>query len=273
MRRALLCLSQVFSRGGSDLSAEEPLRFLRLGLGRGQPGLLRRGGGRLGAEGRQRQCPPGFPRDGCACASRDTPPTPMWRMCNVTQVCATSPQAPQPGCNLDGHGAGMQGVGGEGWVLGPGGAHGVWLSPCQPGGPWHGQAVPSTVLTVAPSLAGAVSSSGDCGGGSGCPEVSAAGAGPSASSGARSKEMQFGVETREHMAAPKPTPGARGARRKAKGNTCKGRAAPTQVPAPALRGWGLAQRVPHVPPPSSRISSPEWCRFRACLASCSVTAV
>lgn len=197
----------------------------------------------------------------------------MWWLCTITHVCATRVQgggrgrkrAEPPSLPWMGTGLGCK-VWGAKIGCWDQQERTVWLFPCQPGGPWHGQAVPSTVLTVVPSLADAVSSSRDCGGGSGCPEVSAAGAGPSASSGARSNEMQFGVETREHVAVPKPTPGARGARPKAKGDTCKGQAAPNPAPCSHSPGIGACSKGaprapashPGAPHLSGAVSEPAW---------------
>lgn len=62
---ALHCLSwmlggaETLGVGSSDLSAEEPLCLLWLGLGHRQPELLSWGGGRLEAKGRQCQSPLG----------------------------------------------------------------------------------------------------------------------------------------------------------------------------------------------------------------------
>lgn len=62
---ALHCFSRMLGGAetlrvsGCDLSAEEPLRLLWLGLGHREPGLLSWGGGRLEAKGRQCQSPLG----------------------------------------------------------------------------------------------------------------------------------------------------------------------------------------------------------------------
>lgn len=97
----------------------------------------------------------------------------------------------------------------------------------------------------------------------------------------RQKEMQLGIEMREHRASPKPTLGmapgwgssAHGG--KAKGETVAwgelhpGPHSPSSEMGAQLRGGWVLQPLP-IPQPRS--SSPECCRFRACLASCCVTA-